>query len=211
MKITYTQNPLKTIVELDEHEKRELWHRIRFEQMLDMLFSVHFELTCRGDTPPDLERIKKEVDPDYYLNDAEGTPDKTRLDARCDALLEHYLEELQGSHAGDCTCFAMSCSKCHAESVLGIDTIKGLGKHPGHKIMSAFSRGRDPADDTRWLPDRTLDEAIEQLRNYDPKPTSVWSSVEAFYSNVPRWKAEAKSALEWLEAYRDQHFPKETA
>lgn len=213
MKITYTPNPLATVVELDEHEKRELWHRIRFEQMLDMLFAVHFELTCRGGAAPDLEKLKKEADPDYYLNDAEGHVDKTRLDLRCDGLLEHYLEELRGQHAGDCTCIAMSCSKCNAESMLGIDTIKGLGKHQGNKIQSVFSR-YNPATKKHDGPEVTLDEAIAKLEAYDPKPEgdqSAWDKVGGFFSHVPRWKAEAADALAWLKAYRDQHFPKETA
>jgi hypothetical protein len=198
VKITYTPNPLNTVVELDEHEKRELWHTLRFNEMLDMLFSVHYEMTCKKEGP-DFERIKREVDPDYYLNDDEGTPDKTKLDKRCDELLEHYLEELKGSHIGDCTCFAMSCSKCHAESMLGIDTIKGLGKHPGHKIQSAFSYREGDV----WK-ERTIEEALEYLRNYDPKPTSDsgWDKVGGFEAHVPRWKSEAKIAYEWLLEYQ---------
>jgi hypothetical protein len=109
----------------------------------------------------------------------------------------------------------MSCSKCHAERKLGIDTTAGLGKHSGHKIQGAFSRGRDPNNTEVWLPERSLEEAISQLRQYDPKQTDpesdkAWAKVGGFEAHLPRWKAEAATAAEWLEAYRDQHFSKET-
>jgi hypothetical protein len=208
MKITYTPNPLLTSVELDEHEKREMWHRIRFEQMLDMLFTVHFELACKGDKEPDLERLKKEADPDYYLNDAEGHTDKTRLDLRCDELLEYYLAELKGQHVGDCTCVACSCSKCNAEGMLGIDTLKPFpGKHPMNKIANAFSRW-NPETKQHDGPEVTLDEAITKLAEYDPKPStgSGWEKVGGYEAHIPRWKEEAAAATIWLRNYRDQHF-----
>jgi hypothetical protein len=203
MKITYTPNPLNTIVELEEHEQRELWHNIRFNEMLDMLFSVHYEVAYKKE--PDINRIKKEVEPDYYLNEKDG--EKTPLDKRCDELLVHFLEELKGSHIGDCTCFAMSCSKCHAESKLGIDTIKGLGKTHGHKIQSAFSYKEGDV----WK-GRSLDEALAILGGYDPKQTDpntdpAWAKVEGYEAQIPRWKAEAKAAYDWLLAYRNEHFP----
>jgi hypothetical protein len=45
MKITYTPNPLETQIELDEHEKRDLWHKIRFDEMEELLSEVHHILT----------------------------------------------------------------------------------------------------------------------------------------------------------------------
>lgn len=194
MKITYTPNPLCTTVELDEHEKKELWYKLKIEGMVDKLFTVHYELKCKEKRGgPDMERIAEAVDPSYYLGNAERNP----VDRRADELLEHYLEELQGRHVGDCTCFAMSCSKCNAESLLGIDTIKGLPKHSAHKIGEAFSY----KDGDVWK-ERPITEALAYLRNYDPKPS--WAGYEA---HVPRWRAEVKVALEWLEAYVAEHFP----
>lgn len=202
MKITYTPNPLRTIVELDEGEKKLLWYRIKCDEMADMLFLVYCELEHKE--APNMDRIKDEVDPAYYLD--EDPPEKSGLDKRCDNLLTHYIEELQGSHLGDCTCFAMSCPKCMAEGKLGIDTIKGLGKHPGHKIQSAFSYKEGDV----WK-ERTLDEALAILKDYEPKPASGsgWEKVGGFEAHIPRWKAEAKVAYEWLKNYRDEHFPEQ--
>lgn len=207
MKITYTPNPLCTIVELNEHEIELLRLKIKLEQYEDMIFSAHFALTSRLKDMGSLKAITvekaieeatKELDPAYWCED------ENKLDRRVNELLEHFLEELKSSHAGDCTCFAMSCSKCHAESKLGIDTIKGLGKHPGHKIQSAFSYKEGDV----WK-ERTLDEALAILKDYDPKPQagSGWDKVGGFEAHIPRWKAEAKAAYEWLLAYRNEHFP----
>ena len=211
MKITYTPNPLNTIIELDEQEVELFRLKIKIEQYEDMIFSAHYALTSRlkdmGSrkaitVEKAMEEATKELDPAYWCDDAES-----KLDKQVQELLEHYLEELKGSHIGDCTCFAMSCSKCHAESKLGIDTIKGLGKHPGHRIQSAFSY----KDGDIWK-ERTLDEALAILNEYDPKLTDkdadpTWAKVGGFEAHIPRWKAEAKQAYEWLLTYQKEHFP----
>lgn len=174
MKITHTPNPLCTVVELDEHEQREMWHKIRFNEMVDMLFTVHYELTCKKEGP-DMERIKKEVDPDYYLEEKE----RTGLDKRCDMLLQHYLDELRFSHSGDCTAFPASCSKCHAEQYLGIDTIPGVGKSIGHQLYHHFNY----KDGETWK-ERTLDEVLDRLAA----------------------SPHGGATHAWLLAYRDKHF-----
>lgn len=220
MKITYTPNPLRTIVELDEHEQEIFKLKLKISELEEAMGSASVYLDPKNaswvmnKTPrrPDghtletlIEEVRKDyLDMDYFYTDKEPSG----LDERVNELFEHYIQELQGSHLGDCTCFAMSCSKCHAESKLGIDTLNGLGKHPGHRIQSAFSYKEGDV----WK-ERTLDEAIVLLDNFNPNPpadTSAWDKVGGFWSHVPRWKAENKQAFDWLIAYRDQHFPKDT-
>jgi hypothetical protein len=187
LKITYTPNPLSTIVELDEPEQRELWYKIALEELTDLLFSVHYQLTHAK--TPDMDQCKKDVHPDFYLGkdgDTEGV--KTPLDGRADRILEHYLEELRGTHGGDCTCFAASCSKCAAEKRVGIDTIAGLGKHQGFLINCGFFY----REGETWK-ERSLEDALERLRTYEnPRPD---------------WVEDARAAYEWLLAYRNNHFP----
>ncbi len=192
MKITYNKNPLYTTIELDEHEKKELWYKIKVEQLEELIFGAHFHL--KEGKYFDLEKARKEVDPEYYCTD-----EKSPLDKRCDELLAYYLDDLQSCHVGDCTCVPCSCSKCHAESLLGIDTIPGLGKHSAYKVDAAFGKDNE----------RSIEEAIAYLANYEPAPPSdpkTWEKVGGYEQHIPRWKAEAKVAHDWLVNYKNTHF-----
>lgn len=187
MKITYNKNPLYTTIELDEQERKEFWYKIKLQEMENLLFEAHFNL--EDGKYFNLNSARDAVDPSYYT--VEEDVEKSKLDEHCDMLLNYYLESLQSCHVGDCTCVPCSCSKCHAESILGIDTIKGLGKHSAYKIDNAFGKGNE----------KSIDEAIESLANYDPKAN--WEGWEA---HAPRWNAEAKAAHEWLVAYKSKYF-----
>lgn len=44
MKIIWQPNPLHTIVELDEWEKKELWYKVKIDEMKSRLASAHFHL-----------------------------------------------------------------------------------------------------------------------------------------------------------------------
>lgn len=198
MKITYTQNPLDTIIELDEHEQKEFWYKLKIENLIERLFSVHYEFTYKKEAP-NIEQVLREVNPDHYMADEGQDP----VDRRADEMLVYYLDALKGKHVGDCTCVPCSCDKCHAESMLGIDTIKGLGKHQAYKVDSASK-------------DRTINEAIDYLKNYeqhiqfnDALLTRGWKTRENYEQYIPGWVQEAHAAAAWLEQYRNEHFPKE--
>lgn len=184
MKITYNKNPLDTTIELDEFEKKELWYKVKIAEMEDLLFSTHFHLTEGQHFS--IDRARLECDPKYYMTDV-----KSGLDARVDDLTNYFIEELQSSHVGDCICVPCSCSKCHAEELVGIDTIPGLRKHVAYKINGAFGKENE----------RTLDEAIAYLEAYEPK--ADWEGWEQY---IPQWKEEAKEGAEWLKAYKARHF-----
>lgn len=205
MKITCTPNPLNTIIELDDHEKEVFKLKLRIEAYEDMLFSAHWSLTRSAEYLAGLPRPKtieearaaaiEELDPEYWC------AENNKLDARVEELLQHYIEELKSNHVGDCTCCPASCSKCHAESMIGINTIKGLGKHSAHKIESVFSRW-NPETQQHDRPEVSLVQALEKLRTFQPKAT--WEGWEA---HAERWAKEANAAYEWLKAYQEQHFP----
>lgn len=195
MKITYTPNPLNTIVELDEKEVELFRLKLRIELLEEAVFGAQYHLGMNPYAKDtfDVEAAKRDL---RY--------DEEKADARVEQLLHHYLEELKLPHLGDCVCFAMSCSKCHAESLLGIDTLKPFpGKHPMHHVASAFSRW-NPETKQHDRPEVSLDEAIEKLASY--KPSASWAGWEA---HADRWAREAKSAHEYLLNYRNTHFPKE--
>lgn len=154
MKITWAQNPLRSVVELDD---ADLWW-----------LREAMEMDRDDDASPS------------WMN----------------KLHDAYVEALRDVHVGDCTCVPCSCLKCWAESYLGIDTMPGLGKSLAYKVDAAFG-------DTD---ERTIDEAIKWLANYDPKPTSpMWDGKEKLWEScLPRWRDEARQACAWLVAYRDR-------
>ena len=212
MKITYTPNPLNTIIELDEQEQEMFKLKIKVKELEENLGSAAVYLdpknaswimnpTPRRPEGHTMETLIEEV-LDHYLNTSymygEGKYEGNGLDARVTELFEHYVSELKSNHIGDCTCFPMSCSKGHAEDMLGLNTTKGLGKHEGHKIQSAFSY----KDGDVWK-ERTLAEAMAHLRASNLK----WQESTDQSPHAPRWKAEAERALAWMEQYVAEHFP----
>ena len=197
MKITYDENPLNTIVELDEHDTEVLWLKIKIDQMMWRLHSAHFYLTEREKYNNfDLDKARQECDLDYFYNE-EGGNENSKINQRVDEIMEYLVDALKNAHCGDCTCVPMSCDKCHAEELLGINTTKGLGKHEGSMIFGAFGEGPK----NNWTKQRSVHEVIVYLENYEPK--ADWEGWEA---HADRWKAEAAEAAIWLKKYRDEHF-----
>jgi hypothetical protein len=184
MKIIWNENPLRTVVMLDDKDKEILLLKLKIDYLEEAVFSAHDDLE-KGN----IDAAKKTLDPSLFEGeDAYAFPCK---------LLGWYIDELGESHAGDCTCFPASCPKCCAENTLGIDTTKGLGKRAGSRVYALFSKEG-----------MTLDKAIEELDNYAPVKGVGWERMSQadFDSSVPRWLDEAKRAAEWLRAYRAEHF-----
>lgn len=196
--IEWAQNPLFTKVLLDERAKVEFKLRLIIDHISMDLFGAYFNLN--KEKWPDHfnpERALSELKP---LFETEAKTDAEYIEILAeDAGYRWYLEELTGMHSGDCTCVACSCPKCRAESVLGIDTIKGLGKHEASAIHDAFG-GFDG--------NRSIDDAIKHLENYELKRDGAWLKYpqEDFDKHVPRWTEENARALAWLKQYRADHF-----
>lgn len=193
MVIVYHANPLRSSVLLTEGEKREFWLKLKVEHLEELLQTTHFHLE-QGDT----KRALQDCDNKQFYDETGNSVGKSPVDSYIDGMHASYLDALVGWHVGDCTCVAMSCSKCHAESVLGIDTLPGLGKHEANMIEGAF--GVDGDD---------IESALESLRNYDPDARCMWKTEhpELFASAVPRWRQEAARAYKWLLEYRNENFP----
>ena len=56
--------------------------------------------------------------------------------------------------------------------------------------------------------EKTIEEALDYLKNYNPTPTDPdkWERVGGYEQYLPRWKAEAKLAYDWLKNYSLSHF-----
>lgn len=202
MNIIWNENPLMTQVMLDEHEKKEFWYKIKIEEMQEMIISSYFHLD-EDRQYYDPKRAKQELNPEYIYPNWSDSSKKGQvppINKRVDELFKYYICDLEvNSHSGDCTCVPCSCSKCHAESLLDIDTIKGLRKHEAHAIECAFTK---PGTQ---FPERnnqnTIHEAIHNLEQWIP--TIQWEGAEA---NFQRWIDEHARATTWLRKYRENHF-----
>jgi hypothetical protein len=184
MKITYTPNPLATIIELDDHDKEVLRLKLIIETLTERIVGAHVHLEEGASF--DLVRARHAVE--YAGMDRDA-------DVRVPESVIDLTNELLGSHCGDCTCVPYSCSKCQAEDMLGIDTTKGLGKHEASKIDSSFKSGKN------------VDEVIVELENYQVKPiTSPNFTQEMLDHWTPIWKEQASQAAVWLKAYKAEHF-----
>jgi hypothetical protein len=177
MKIIYNQNPLKTVIELTEEEKKAFWLKIKIEELIEIIATIEFHLNENN-----LEEAKKSSDLKYLLDQEDG------IDKLVNVMYERYLSALQDVHIGDCTYVACSCMKCHAEHILNISTIKDLPGSYAYHIENAFIKNNN------------IDDAIEYLKNYQPIIKEGWEEYEE------RWELQAKNALKWLLEYKNKHF-----
>lgn len=201
MQIFYEQNPLSTKIILNDHERTDLWWKIKVDILEDLLFDAHYNLSKpkdgsfegMGRTQEErMEAALKSLNPDYYLGSEHANEDnKTPIDVRTDLVFNWLIEELQNDHVGDCTCVPCACNKCMAEDKIGTNTTKGLGSHPANMIAAAFKKHK------------TLDEVIDYL-NQDATPE--WGTLVDWVEHLPRWNKERQEAVTWLTNYKDQHF-----
>jgi hypothetical protein len=135
-KITYTSNPLNSVIELDQNQKREFYQLVKNYELKDIIYAIRYRLKEKIPDTDDIIRLCKLSKSDEYVNQ----------------LYESLLDSLDDGHYGDCICVCCSCTKCMAEELLGINTIAGLEPHSANWISCSFSNGE------------TLDEAIEYLK-----------------------------------------------
>lgn len=195
MNIIWNQNPLATVIELDDQDRKLLRAKLEAEDLLERVVGARMELDpehrewigkiwrSQHGRERTVEDSVQEALSRLTLEDVAWTPELDQDAADLEA-------ELRKSHDGDCTCQPCSCLKCRAEGLLDVDTIKGLGKHEALYIQMAFKEAS------------TLNSAIEWLACYVPTVKAGW---EGPY--LERWGQEAKRAGQWLVQYRTDHWP----
>lgn len=175
MDIKWNQNPLKTEIYLDDNELEIFKLKIRMERLEQRLFETIYNI--------------KEGKAEQSILTYDFLEDE---DSAFEENVNLWVEELTGAltdkHCGDCTCIPCSCDKCHAESLLGINTISGLSKYEAHYIDVAFNEVE------------TIDDALEYLKNYNPEPTENW-----MVDWISKWINNARGAHDWLKNYKKEH------
>jgi hypothetical protein len=199
MKINWNENPLRTTIDLNDADKRELWLKIKIKIMEDEhLFEAFYHLEEGKNF--DLEKARLAVNEDYLFKKT-GDNKKTKLDRTTDKHFDWYLEALSEEHVGDCTCVPCTCTKCLAEDLVGVNTIEGLRKHEASKVSGAFADDRNIHEAVIWLathdPDASADADPASWKHRNPE---MWAG------NLPRWRQEQVRAHAWLVKYRDEHF-----
>lgn len=188
MKIIWNQNPFLTKVEIDERDKHMILLAYQNEEFSNILCHLKLDLFGEFDRPAltDLEEIKRRVA-------KWGDICNTDIDSE---VVQEYISYLDDEHCGDCTCVPASCVRCWVEDMLGINTIKGLGKHSAYKVQGAF--GKDGS--------KTIDEAIAVLeKKPEYKKSDSWPDSVGYDVHIPRWEKEREAALNWLKAYKEEH------
>lgn len=186
MKIVYGENPFVTKVLLTDIEKLKLRYDLKVRELENRLYDAYFYLT--EEKYKDEARVLSALDPSYYTEEEDGV--KTKLDERVDKLYACFIEDLEeGYHVGDCTCVPCSCSKCHAESMVGVDTIALLGKHEAHVLWEEFMENGNDNITCIEVYDRLVAKGA-------PVATEDWH-----VAHLDRWGAEYVRALKWLKSY----------
>jgi hypothetical protein len=208
MRFVHYPNPLRTRVILDETEKEVFRLKYKIEYLEDIICGIKYRLkedpnkilSCpnpamNGKTYYQL--AKDEIPSNFYEKEFTENIYETA---------DYYISELEnGYHCGDCTCIPCNCLKCYAEYILGIETIKGLGKHEASNIDSLFTRMNG-----RYFPFdiRTIDEVLNELKNHkvaEIKPED-WNITQKQYEyHIPRWEREYKNSYNWLLKYKEEH------
>lgn len=191
MKINWNQNPFLTTVELDERDKERILTAYQNEEYSLILCDLNLELNGKYNRPvlTDLEVVKEKVGKWREI---------CNLTVESEEIQE-YISYLDTTHMGDCTCVPCSCIRCSVEGMLGIDTLKGLGKHEANAVQGAFGKEGN----------KTIDEAIAALEipNSYENRHPAWDKYprEEYEKHIPRWDSERKRALEWLKKYKEEH------
>jgi len=192
MEIIYQQNPLTTKIILNEEEKTKIWYKIKEETLIQLLFSTHYEFLKHNYdiTKVNIEKVKKILDPNYYIEEP--------IDNETTKRFQWYMEELESEHSGDCTACAYTCPKCQVENMLEIDTINGLSKDMASKINTLFTENKD----------LTIEQAIEILKDDhnkipDESFINVWKDKGGWEEFIPQFKKENDNLIDWLTNYKE--------
>lgn len=118
------------------------------------------------------------------------TPEEAKEEA--DRLYPYFIDELESGymHMGDCTCVATACTKCWAESYLGINTIEGASKDILHAVDQAF----------RQKGIETTEQAVHWM--IQNPPIGSWEGSEKYHD---LWRQNQMKAVEWLEEYKKKY------
>lgn len=206
VKVTIMPDPLNAKVELTEAAKREFaWRMIMEDVFGNTIYSAYHDLDPKNKSF--FDSLKRQKNPqqdafrklESYVKMWFGEDETDGDDGVGDKLFERLkdwshvnfsIEELNMPHAGDCTAVACSCSRCQAESVLGINTLLS-GKHVNYRLAGMYFE--------ETATQEAKDEAARKKQEFAEKYPSPMSAVDReamIKAHQPRWDREAATAKE---------------
>lgn len=203
MEIIYQHNPLLNKVILNDAEKKLLFWKVVQSEFEDEIWSLKFRLEAYLDHKLDPNEIEhkplKKYTKEFLADPIRKTYEK--IDTLAEEMIKieydeskikYFVDALQEMHDGDCIGQPCSCLKCHAESMLDIESMPNYPGDIGHALFSSFSSPNYVYNE------KTIDEAIDFLTNR--KYTNP--GVEQKY--VEGWKERDKKAKEYLIYYKKE-------
>lgn len=207
MEIIYQHNPLLNKVILNDAEKKLLFWKVVQSEFEDEIWSLKFRLEAYLDHKLDPNEIEhkplKKYTEEFLADPIRKTYEK--IDTLAEEMIKieydeekikYFVDALQEMHDGDCISQPCSCLKCHAESMLDIESMPNCPGDIGLGLVYAFQTKDEFVGDKK-----TIDEAIDYLSNRD---YAEYENQEFYKSHVDRWKERDKKAKEYLIYYKKE-------
>lgn len=204
MQIIYQHNPLLNKVILNDIEKKLLFWKVVYSEFEDVIWTLKFQLESYLDNKLDPAKIGyeplKKYTEEFLANPIKKTYEK--IDTLAEEMIKieydeskikYFVDALQEMHDGDCISQPCSCLKCHAESMLDIESMPNYPGNIGHALFSSFSSPNYVYNE------KTIDEAIDFLGNRD---YTEYENQELYKPD--RWKERDKKAKEYLIYYKKE-------
>lgn len=189
----WNQNPLATSVVLSEEALCLFKHKIMIDELQNEISEASFELCPKfrrwRNQLPSYNRkkrkrktLKKSSEEALRILKHSSTEE---FKQNVDEIVNCYIHDLKGAHYGDCVSQAITCGKCLAENMFGINTIPGMSKRIGVFILQAFRNS-----------DGSIDGALNYMASYEPD-----SKINPEIAQ--NWKTTNSIAHEWLKSYKE--------
>lgn len=196
--VTLTHNPLNAKIELTEAAKREVVLLKALEDLMEnYVFSAKWRLereTSHYD-PADARKHLEMVLKPWFEEQDKGTDPIEMWKIVTGA--EYILDDLAEEHGGDCTCAPASCTRCHAEDLIGINTLP-VSKSIGHRMWRMYAESEYATDQDKQI----LAEQDRRAAEYDAKyPSKLSPEAQAEYKAKyePVWEQQRKDARAFFE------------
>lgn len=196
MHIHWDINPLKSKVILDSVHIKLLKALIAVE------YQQEIQMPIEGSSP------KKALEAMILLSEFSQKNESgvSNFDIEVTRQLDQMTSALQDPHFGDCVAESGPCLKCHAESLLDVDTIKGLDKQAARVILYLFESKKEG----RITPSDVIASLVSLISKENPEYFDL--SVPVFPSAI--FKIDISNfnnpatvrALRWITSYYHANF-----